>query len=121
MVIQTIINQGELNQDLLQLNTERIVSGNLQTLRLKEIKTVAPVPAPSDLKVLKNMMYEYTYKSYEQDQVMEVSEEIPSRIPSEVLHEPEELAKILPRSMLQGQKSPLPAATIKTEVTTFSL
>merc|ERR1711899_261495 len=119
MVIQTIINQGELNQDLLQLNTERIVSGNLQTLRLKEIKTVAPVPAPSDLKVLKNMMYEYTYKSYEQDQVMEVSEEIPSRIPSEVLHEPEELAKILPRSMLQGQKSPLPAATIKTEVKTL--
>ena len=89
MIIQTIINQGELNQDLLQLNTERIVSGNLQVLKLKEIKAVAPIPAPSDLVIVKNMMYEYTFKSYQQNQPEIELEQNPSRIPTEVLQEPE--------------------------------
>ena len=52
MIIQTIVNQGELNQDLLLLNNERIVSGNLQVLRLKEVKVATPVPTPSDLVVI---------------------------------------------------------------------
>ena len=89
MIIQTIINQGELNQDLLQLNTERIVSGNLQVLKLKEIKSVAPISAPSDLVIVTNMMYEYTFKSYQQNQQSVELDQNPSRIPREVLQEPE--------------------------------
>ena len=89
MVIQTIINQGELNQDLLLLNNERYVSGNLQVLKLKEIKAAAPIPAPSDLVIVKNMMYEYTFKSYQADQQDIELEQNPSRIPSQILQEPE--------------------------------
>ena len=101
MIIQTIINQGELNQDLLQLNTERIVSGNLQVLKLKEIKAVAPIPAPSDLVIVKNMMYEYTFKSYQQDQQEVELEQNPSRIPREVLQEPEVQINFLYNANLQ--------------------
>ena len=86
MVLQSIINQGELNAQLfgkkvpkfvgtnvgLQnhyfwifhyvfsgMKTERVVTGTLQTLRLVEVKTQAPKPLPQALTPLRTMMYEY--------------------------------------------------------------
>ena len=36
LIIQTIINDGELNQNLLGYNVERFVTGTLQMFRLKD-------------------------------------------------------------------------------------
>ena len=69
LVIQTVVNHGELNQNLFGLKTEKIVSGNFQILRLKDVKPASAKPEPSDLVTLKTMMFEYTYQAYERDQV----------------------------------------------------
>ena len=41
------------------METERVVTGTLQTLRLVEVKTQAPKPLPQALTPLRTMMYEY--------------------------------------------------------------
>lgn len=119
MVIQTIVNQGELNQNLLGLQAERFVSGNMQILRLKEVRTSSPKPQPSGLIKLKDMRFEYTYQSYQNEQQQQQEEQLHSRVPREVLQEVQELAKTLPRSMLLGQKESLPKAKIMQEVKTL--
>nr|ADD73552.1 vitellogenin 2 [Paracyclopina nana] len=115
LVIQTIVNQGELNQNLLGVKTERFVSGNLQYLRLKEIKSASPKPHPQDLTELKSMMYEYSYRSYQNDQQQREEERGQERITRHVAQDPEQLAKALPKSKLTGQKN-VPKAKIIEEV-----
>jgi hypothetical protein len=111
LVIQTIINQGELNQNLMGFNTERVVSGNLQILRLKEIRTASPRPQPQNLVSLKSMMFEYSYKNYQQTQ-----EQDQPRLTSQVAKEVSELAKALPKTMLSGLKNPIPTQKVVEEV-----
>jgi len=116
LMIQSIINHGELTQNLLGIKTEKVVSGNLQILRLKEVRSASPRPAPRDLVELKNMMYEYHYLSYQNPTAEQQEELRHSRIPKDVLRNAELLGKILPTSKLQGQKEPLPASDIKQKV-----
>lgn len=119
MMIQSIVNQGELTQNLLGIKTERIVSGNLQILRLKEVRSASPKPQPQDLTQIKNMMFEYSYKSYQSQQQETQEEQESRRIPKDLLEQPEELGKILPSSRLHGQKSKMPKSEIKQQIKTL--
>ena len=69
---------------LMRYKTERVVSGTLQTLRLKEVKTQSPVPEPQNMTPLKSMMYEYTFKAYKSVQQQIEQEEQHSRVPYEL-------------------------------------
>ena len=113
LMIQTIVQQGELNQNLFGFNTERFVSGNLQVLRLVEVRSASPRPQPSSLTTLKHMQYEYSYKHYQAEQ----PEQEPRHVPVEVLREPKELAKTMPWSFAHGlSRKDLPVAEIKGQV-----
>lgn len=119
LMIQSIVNQGQLNQNLLGIKTEEFMSGNLQVLRLREIRSASPKPEPRDVVQIRNMMFEYSYKSY-QSQAQEQEEELEhARVPKQVLREPEMLGKILPSSRLHGQKSPLPKPEIMRQIKTL--
>lgn len=115
LVIQTIINQGELNQNLLGSKSERFVSGNLQYLRLKEIRSASPKPKPSDLVELKSMMYEYSYKSYQNEQQQQREEQQQERMSRHVAQDPEQLAKTMARSKMTGLKN-IPKGKIIEEI-----
>jgi len=112
LMLQTIIQQGELNQNLFGFNSERVVSGNLQILRLEEVRSGSPKPMPSSMTTLKHMQYEYSYKNYQQDQESEPER----RVPREVLREPQELAKTMPWNFAQGLSQKQPKSEIKQQV-----
>jgi len=57
LMLQTIVNQGEINLNALGYKTERFVSGNMQSLSLKEIRNVAPKPLPAHLMAIVDMGY----------------------------------------------------------------
>lgn len=119
LMIQSIVNQGQLNQNLLGIETEKFMSGNMQILRLREVRSASPKPEPRDAVTLRNMMFEYSYQSY-QSQTQEQLEELEhARVPKQLLKEPEMLGKILPSSRLQGQKSPMPKQEIMRQVKTL--
>ena len=112
LVIQTIINQGELNQNIMGFNTERMVTGTQQVLKLREVRTnPTPVPMPSSVTELKSMMYEYSTKSYRQQVQQSLSQEEqhldkPS-MPKHLIQDPQEVAKTLPRNFLATLTKPL--------------
>ena len=66
LTIQHIVNDGEFNFQLMGTKTEKVVSGSLQTLRLKEVKAVSgsSIPMPVNPVTLKTLMFEYTEKAY---------------------------------------------------------
>ena len=76
------------------MKTERVVTGTLQTLRLVEVKTGAIKPTPPALTRLTNMMYEYSFKAYQNVQQQHEQEQHSLRIPRDVAKEPEELSKV---------------------------
>ena len=112
LMLQTIVQQGELNQNVFGFNTERFVSGNLQILRLEEVRAASPKPQPSAMTPLKHMQYEYSYKHYQSEEVQEEQRQVPA----EVLREPMELAKTIPSIFALGQGKVLPVAEIKQQV-----
>ena len=61
LMLQKIVNQGEMNMSPLGMIMagERFVSGNMQVLSLKEIRSVGPKPLPSQMTVLDNMRYSF--------------------------------------------------------------
>jgi len=63
LMLQTIVNQGEVNMHTMMKNGERFVSGNMQVLSLKEIRSVVPKPVPANMVVLENMRYSYVKQS----------------------------------------------------------
>ncbi len=102
LIIQSIVNQGELNQNVMGFNTERVVTGTLQTLRLREIRSASSRPFPSNSVNVKSMMYEYSSKSYREQQAQNtISQDEQkldeSAIPRHLIQNPEEVAKTLPR------------------------
>ena len=113
--IQTIVNQGELNQNLMGFKTEKFVSGNLQMLRLMEIKSASPKPQPQDQVTVHNMMYEYSQDSYQSQQAQQEEEERRSRVPQSVIADAHKLAKVLPQSWFQGIQSDVSIDQIKQE------
>jgi len=109
MTIQTIVNDGEFDFQLMGTKTERLVSGSLQTLRLKSVKPMSTMPQPSEPVTLQTMMYEYTEKAYGLPSVSSnsVSEQIltEGRIPRSEVTEGKVLAKAIPRTFFQGLNS----------------
>jgi len=118
MVLQSIINQGELNAQLFGMKTERVVTGTLQTLRLVEVKTQAPKPLPQALTPLRTMMYEYSFNAYQSVQQQIEQEEQSLRIPRAVSKQPEELAKAIPALGLSAHKQ-VPKPKIIEEIKTI--
>ena len=111
LVIQTIINDGELNQNLLGYKTERFVTGTMQILRLHEVREATPIEMPADLVTLKSMMYEYSRESFvhqtasplsslnQQERIKIVQS---GRIPEHLASNPEVIRQTLPRNFLYG-------------------
>jgi len=56
MTIQTIVNDGEFDFQLMGTKTERLVSGSLQTLKLKSVRPAGQMPQPSEPVTLETMM-----------------------------------------------------------------
>jgi hypothetical protein len=111
LVIQTIINDGELNQNLLGYNVERFVTGTLQMFRLKEIRDMTPVETPENYITLNSMMFEHTKESAQhqknlqrndlsQDERIKLVQS--GRIPEELVGNPEVVRQALPRNFLYG-------------------
>ena len=113
MTIQTVVNDGEFDFQLMGTKTERMVSGSLQTLKLKSVRPMSgqmPQPSqPSEPVTLQTMMYEYTEKAYGLPSVSSnsVSEQIltEGRIPRSEVTEGKVLAKAIPRTFFQGLNS----------------
>merc|ERR1711962_1612247 len=106
LTIQHIVNDGEFNFQLMGTKTEKVVSGSLQTLRLKEVKAVSgsSIPMPVNPVTLKTLMFEYTEKAYG---LTTGSEELlkEGRIPSSQVNNGKVLAKAIPKTMFQGLNS----------------
>ena len=92
--------------------TEKVVSGSLQTLRLKEVKAISgSVPTPVNPVTLKTLMFKYTEKAYGLTTGSLVSgsgsEELlkEGRIPSSQVNNGKVLAKAIPRTLFQGLNS----------------
>merc|ERR1711962_115766 len=109
MTIQTIVNDGEFDVQLMGTKTERLVSGSLQTLKLKSVRPAGQMPQPSEPVTLETMMYEYTEKAYGRPSVSSnsISEQILSegRIPRSELTDGKVLAKAIPRTFFHGLNS----------------
>ena len=113
LTIQHIVNDGEFNFQLMGTKTEKVVSGSLQTLRLKEVKAVSgsSIPMPVNPVTLKTLMFEYTEKAYGLTTGSLVSgsgsEELlkEGRIPSSQVNNGKVLAKAIPKTMFQGLNS----------------
>lgn len=60
MELQVILNEGELQQDLLAFNTESLVTGTKQTLKMIEIRdTLSTLPQIRSPRNLDDLLYEY--------------------------------------------------------------
>ena len=109
LVIQTIINDGELNQNLLGYKTERFVTGTMQVLHLKEVREATPIEAPIDFITLSSMMFEYSQESFvHQDSLKNLNQEQRIKvvqsglIPEHLANNPEVVRQSLPRNFLYG-------------------
>merc|ERR1719295_835611 len=116
LTIQTIVNDGEFDFQLIGTKTERVVSGSMQTLRLKAVKSRSgEFPQPSSPITLKDMMFEYTQKAYGVNgngpHSNSLSEQLSSeplaegRIPRSEIENGQVLAKAIPRTLFQGLNS----------------
>merc|ERR1711973_1016967 len=111
LTIQHIVNDGEFNFQLMGTKTEKVVSGSLQTLRLKEVKAVSgsSIPMPVNPVTLKTLMFEYTEKAYglTTGSLVSGSGELlkEGRIPSSQVNNGKVLAKAIPKTMFQGLNS----------------
>ena len=112
LVIQTIVNDGELNQNLLGYNSERFVTGTMQVFRLKEIREATPVSVDSSNYIaLSSMMFEHSKESMSHEQTLQMNnlnqeERIKlvqsGRIPEYLVGQPEVVRQALPRNFLYG-------------------
>merc|ERR1712111_206620 len=112
LTIQTIVNDGEFDLALIGTKTERVVSGSLQTLKLKAVKPInGGFPLPSDPVTLKHMMFEYTQKAYGITPHGVSSEQLSAEplaeglIPRAEIENGKVLAKAIPRTFFQGLNS----------------
>jgi len=113
LTIQTIVNDGEFDLQLIGTKTERVVSGSLQILRLKAVKPMSGgFPQPSSPVALKDMMFEYTQKAYGHGfSSNSLSGQLSSeplaegRIPRSEIENGKVLAKTIPRTFFQGLNS----------------
>ena len=60
MELQVILNEGELQQSLLAFNTENVVTGTKQVLKMERVKnSMSNIPQIQSPKTLENLYYEY--------------------------------------------------------------
>lgn len=57
-IIQSIVNEGELHQDLLGYQSEKVLTGTRQVLRLKNVNDNSSPKQPSNPTMLSNAMYQ---------------------------------------------------------------
>merc|ERR1712029_427920 len=112
LTIQTIVNDGEFDLALIGTKTERVVSGSLQTLKLKAVRPMnGGFPLPPAPVTLKHMMFEYTQKAYGITPHGVSSEQLSSEplaeglIPRAEIDNGKVLAKAIPRTFFQGLNS----------------
>merc|ERR1712168_166785 len=112
LTIQTIVNDGEFDLAFIGTKTERVVSGSLQTLRLKAVRPMnGGFPLPSAPVTLNHMMFEYTQKAYGITPHGVSSEQLSSEplaeglIPRAEIDNGKVLAKAIPRTFFQGLNS----------------
>nr|ALO75637.1 vitellogenin 2 [Tigriopus kingsejongensis] len=61
--VVSIQNEGELYQNLMGINTENILTGTRQVMKLTEVKSGAQIQEPSNPIVLKSLLYSYKLKN----------------------------------------------------------
>merc|ERR1712168_1593737 len=112
LTIQTIVNDGEFDLALIGTKTERVVSGSLQTLKLKVVRPMnGGFPLPPAPVTLNHMMFEYTQKAYGITPHGVSSEQLSSEplaeglIPKAEIENGKVLAKAIPRTFFQGLNS----------------
>ena len=114
LVIQTIINDGELNQNLLGYKTERFVTGTMQVLHLKEVRAATPIDVNGDYVAVKSMMFEYSseafhnqvnspLKNLNQEERIKIVQS--GAIPKHLENNPQAIRQALPRNFLYGVSS----------------
>merc|ERR1719430_133516 len=58
--LHAVINEGELQQNLLAFNTEKVVTGTKQVLALQEVKTsLSQLPSVKAPRHVEDLLYEY--------------------------------------------------------------
>merc|ERR1712126_406812 len=71
--LHAIINEGELQQNLLAFNTEKVMTGTRQVLALKEVrKTQTVLPSIVAPRVVEDLLFEYP-KSISREERMQIS------------------------------------------------
>jgi len=112
LIIQTVINDGEFNFQLMGTSTEKMVSGSMQTLKLKAIRPVSVYPQPVEPVTLETLMYEYTEKAYGYSGSNSISEQLlnKGRIPRSEVSNGKILAKTIPKTFFQGLNSEITPA-----------
>jgi len=60
MQIQAIVNQGEVYQNLMGFKTEQLVTGTIQYLKIRDIKSsLTPLPQIQSPRTVEDLLYEY--------------------------------------------------------------
>ena len=83
MELQIILNEGEIQQNLLAYNTENVVTGTMQTLRMVEIRSsMSSLPQIDSPRNVEDLYYEYPMEGsrlnqaqYQQDQDQQNSQD----------------------------------------------
>ena len=128
LVIQSIINEGELSQDLLGFKAEKFVTGTLQVWHLKKVlDTHTQIDIPSDLVQVRSMMYEYLpaflqnesnslRNNLNQEERMKLIQA--GQIPKDVANQQQTVRQALPRNFLSGwsKDQEIPEEQIKAQL-----
>jgi len=130
LLLQSIINDGELNQDLLGFKAEKFVTGTLQVWQLKKVlNTQTDIQIPTDLVQVKSMMYEYLpaellqngqknlRNNLNQEERVKLMQE--GQVPRHVANQQKAVRQSLPRNFLSGwskDQEELNVNEIKTQI-----
>lgn len=122
MKVVSIFNEGELYQNLLAINTEKVLTGTKQTLKLVKVEDHSEIKRPNNPKTLKSLLY--TYKV--QDRLISNGEETgeSQQMQQELTNQESQkwaaAYKTLPRNMLltgtQDEDRKVPIDKIKEQI-----
>jgi len=128
LLIQSIINDGELSQDLMGIKAEKFVTGTLQVWHLKRVQDIqTEIPIPSDLIPVRSMLYEYL-PGFLQEQSNSLRNDLnqeervklvqAGQIPKNVVNKQQTPRQAIPRNFLSGwtKDQEIPVEQIKSQV-----
>jgi len=129
LVIQSIINDGELTQNLLGVKTERFVTGTLQTFFLSKVSAPSSMEMDGETVTLKSMMFEHTRESFLHSHIQNLESMSPEeqlkaakegRIPESLLSNPSVVRQALPRNFFYGiNTDELSESEIKSQIMNY--